>query len=182
MPGRYVGTHGLDFRDDASSHQEARAVLAQENLRAVTFAISRPYLTDDDEADRLLGIALEAARLLPTARLQFEPFASVAHDHSRRARELQATGLPLPAYEITRASPHLRSIILAESGWLVVQQDHDRWTSLLRDWRTEAAQLHLELKDSQPSTDGVWRIPVNARTAIQVVAQPWTSKLERIDT
>lgn len=183
-----IVTIDLDYFADIPESQQAVAfarvwdfVVRQENLRAVTFAISRPYLRDDNEADRLLGIALEAARLLPTARLQFEPFASVAHDRSRRARDLQAAGHPLPAYDISRASQHLRSIILAEAGRLVVEQDPARWTSLLREWQNETAQLHLELKDRQPSTDGICRIPVNERTALQIVPEPWTAKMESIE-
>ena len=45
------------------------------NLRAVTFAISRPYLASDDQADALVRLALAASLSLPTARIQFEPFA-----------------------------------------------------------------------------------------------------------
>ena len=158
-----------------------RFVVEQTNLRAVTFAISRLYLGDDDEADRLLTMAMTAARLLPTAQIQFEPFASVGHDRSIRARQLQTAGQPLPAYEPGRASPRLQSIILAESDRILVQQDQDRWSALLRDWRNETAQLHLELKNAQPSTDGIWRMAVNESTAVEVVAQPCTAKLERIE-
>src|SRR5436305_14908848 len=36
-------------------------VIERRNLRAITFAISRPYLKDEDEASRLLKLALMAA-------------------------------------------------------------------------------------------------------------------------
>src|SRR5881227_1796121 len=63
-------------------------VIERRNLRAVTFAISRPYLKDEDEAHRLLKLALTAALSLPTAQIEFEPFLMVANDHSNLAKEL----------------------------------------------------------------------------------------------
>ncbi|MEP6956597.1 MAG: hypothetical protein ABI883_07210, partial [Chthoniobacterales bacterium] len=46
-------------------------VVERRNLRGITFAISRPYLASDDEADALVQLALEAALSLPTARIRF---------------------------------------------------------------------------------------------------------------
>lgn len=156
-------------------------VLAQPNLRAVTFAISRPYLTNDEEADRLVQLALNASLALPTARLQFEPFVSVAHDRSARARELEAAGRPLPSYDINRAPQEMRATLLAQSEKIVVQHDPARWETLLQDWRNEAPQFHLEVKDAQQSTDGIWRISSRARADIEVVAEPWTAKPQQVE-
>src|SRR5262252_870967 len=55
-------------------------------VRAITFAISRPYLSSADEAHRLLRLALASALSLSTARIQFEPFLIVANDHSNLAK------------------------------------------------------------------------------------------------
>ena len=62
-----------------------RFVSERRNLRAVTFAISRPYFTDDAESHRLVELAIKGAISLPTATIQFEPFAPVAEDHSKQA-------------------------------------------------------------------------------------------------
>ena len=182
-----VITIDLDYFSGLPAAQQPAAfervwnfVVQQTNLRAVTFAISRLYLSDDAEADRLLTIAITTARLLPMAQIYFEPFASAGPDRSIRARPWQTAGQPLPVYDPARASPQLRSILLAESDRIFVQQDQARWNSLLRAWRNETAYLHLELKNVQPCTDGAWRVAASASTAIELVAQPCTAKLERI--
>ena len=83
------------------------------NLRAVTFAISRPYLSGDEQADALVRLALAASLSLPTARIQFEPFEKVGNDRSLRARELRSKNREVPAFGLTNASEELRALILA---------------------------------------------------------------------
>jgi Bacterial capsule synthesis protein PGA_cap len=41
--------------------------------------------------------------------------------------------------------------------------------------------LHLEVKDPQPSTDNVWRILADQPAEIELVAEPWTAKPEKIE-
>ena len=153
----------------------------EHNVRAITFAISRPYLQSDAEADWLLTLALKSARLLPTARIQFEPFAVVAHDHSLRAREFQTHGESVPSFDITRASEPLKALLLAESHRLIVEHDSVRWEKLLAVWRTGAAQVHLQLKDRDPSTDGAWRISFSNNGRVELAAEPWTSRPSKVE-
>ena len=168
---------GLPSIDQDKAFQSVwNFVLAQRNLRAVTFAISRPYLADGSEADRLLKLALDASLLLPTARIQFEPFAHVANDRSTRAQELKAAGRALPSYDIERATEDLRARLLSEKEKIVVQREASRWKTLLRKWQDEAPQFHLEVKGSQPSTDGVWRVSSDEHATVEVVAEPWMAK------
>src|SRR5574338_234694 len=61
-------------------------VIERPNLRAITFAISRAYLNDEPEANRLLQLAFHSALALPTAQIEFEPFLAVANDHSNLAK------------------------------------------------------------------------------------------------
>src|SRR5947207_1598427 len=74
-------------------------VIERPNLCAITFAISRPYLNSDRDADRLLTLALASALSLPTAQIEFEPFVTVANDHSNLAKKLMAKGQKLPAFD-----------------------------------------------------------------------------------
>src|SRR5262245_4777389 len=62
-------------------------VIGRPNLRAITFAISRPYLKSESDADGLLKLALTSALSLPTAHIEFEPFLNVANDHSNQDRK-----------------------------------------------------------------------------------------------
>jgi hypothetical protein len=156
-------------------------VIERRNLRAVTFAISRPYLKDENEAYRLLKLALTSALSLPTAQIQFEPFLSVANDRSNLAKELMAKGKKLPVFDLAQAPQELRARILTERQRIIVRHDAARWKQILQIWNDEAPRLHLEVKDRQPSTDNVWRIPTDERTEVELVTEPWTTKPEKIE-
>ncbi|HYY35016.1 MAG TPA: hypothetical protein VE867_01465, partial [Candidatus Binatia bacterium] len=107
------------------------------NLHAITFAISRPYLKNEGEAYRLLKLALTSVVSLPTASIEFNPFVTVAHDHSNLAKELIAKGEELPTFDLARAPQDLRARILAERERIVVRHDAARWQQLLRTWTDE---------------------------------------------
>jgi hypothetical protein len=155
-------------------------VIEQPNLRAITLAISRPYLRDEDEAYRLFKLALTAALSLPTAQIEFEPFLSVANDHSNLAKELMVKGEKLTAFDLAKVPQELRALILSEGQRIVVQHDPGRWRQLLQTWDDEGPRLHLEIKDHQPSTDDVWRLPANEPAEIELLAEPWTTSPEKI--
>jgi hypothetical protein len=183
-----VVTIDLDYFGGLSAADQETAfaqiwnfVIGRPNLRALTFAISRPYLKGDAEAYWLLKLALNAALSLPTAQIKFEPFLRVANDHSNLAKELMAKGEKLPVLDIAQAPQELRARILAERQRIVVRHDAARWQQLLRSWNDEAPRLHLQVKDRQPSTDNVWRIPADERTEIELVTEPWTTKPEKIE-
>jgi hypothetical protein len=156
-------------------------VIEQPNLRAITFAISRPYLKSEDEAYRLLKLALTSALSLPTAQIEFEPFLTVANDRSNLAKELMAKGEKLPVFDLAQAPQELRARILSERQRVLVRNDTVRWQQLLRAWNDEAPRLHLQIKDRQPSTDNVWRILADQPAEIELVAEPWTTKPEKIE-
>jgi len=156
-------------------------VIERLNLRAITFAISRPYLKSENEAQRLLTLALTSALSLPTAEIEFEPFLTVANDHSNLAKKLMAKGEKLPAFDVAQAPQELRARILSERKRISVRHDTARWGQLLSSWNDEAPQLHLEIKDRQPSTDNVWRIPADEPAEIELVTEPWTTKPQKIE-
>ncbi len=156
-------------------------VIERPNLRAITFAISRPYLKDEDEAYRLLELTLTAVISLPTAQVEFEPFQTVANDHSNLAKELMINGKKLPVFDLAQAPQELRARILSERQRILVGHDTTHWEQLLGTWNDEAPQLHLQVKDRQPSTDKVWRILADQPAEIELVAEPWTTKSEKME-
>src|SRR5438132_5128229 len=182
-----IVTIDLDYFAGLPAAQQEKAfariwnfVIERPNLRALTFAISRPYLKSDEEAHHLLKLALTSALLLPTAQIEFEPFLTVANDHSNLAKELMVKGEKLPAFDVTQAPVELRVRILSESKRITVRHDAARWQRLLRQWN-EAPQLHLQVKNRQPSTDNVWRMPAHEGAEIELVTEPWTTKPEKIE-
>jgi len=182
-----IVTIDLDYFAGLPAAQQEKAfariwnfVIERPNLRALTFAISRPYLKTEEEAYRLVKLALTSALLLPTAQIEFEPFLTVANDHSNLAKELMVKGEKLPAFDVTQAPQELRARILSESKRITVRHDTARWQQLLREWN-KAPQLHLQVKNRQPSTDNVWRMPTHEAAEIELVAEPWTAKPEKIE-
>jgi Bacterial capsule synthesis protein PGA_cap len=183
-----VVTIDLDYFADFSAAEQETAfariwnfVIERRNLRALTFAISRPYLKDEDEAYRLLKLALSSALSLPTARIEFEPFLTVANDHSNLAKELMAKGKKIPAFDLAQAPQDLRARILSERQRIVVRHDAAHWQQLLRIWNDEAPQFDLQVKGRQCSTDNVWRIPASEPAEIELTTEPWTTKPQNIE-
>ncbi len=183
-----IVTIDLDYFAELSPAEQQSAfariwnfVIERPNLRAITFAISRPYLQDEHEAQRLLELALTSSLALPTARIQFEPFLTVANDHSRLAKRLIVQGKIPPQFEIADVPQDLRALILSECQRILVRHDPARWRELLRVWNDEAARLHLEVKNHQASTDEVWRVPAHEAAEVELRAEPWTTKVEKIE-
>jgi Bacterial capsule synthesis protein PGA_cap len=183
-----VVTIDLDYFGGLSATEQETAfariwnfAIEQPRLRAITFAISRPYLKSDEDAQRLLKLALTATLSLPTARIQFEPFLTVENDHSNLAKELMAKGQKLPAFDLNQAPQELRARILSERQRVTVRHDGARWQQLLRIWNDEAPQLNLQVKNRQPSTDNVWRVLAHEAADIELVVAPWITKPERIE-
>ena len=71
--------------------------------------------------------------------------------------------------------------ILSERERINVLHDSARWQQLLRNWNDEAPRVHLEVKDREPSTDDVWRVPADDSADIQLVVEPWTAKPDKIE-
>jgi cell wall-associated NlpC family hydrolase len=185
---RLIVTIDLDYFAGLASAEQEQAfariwnfVIERPNLCAITFAISRPYLKSEDDADRLLKLALTSALSLPTAQIEFEPFQTVANDHSNLAKKLMAKGEKLPVFDVAQSPQDLRARILSARERIDVRQDSPRWQQLLRTWEDEAPRLHLEVKNRELSTDNVWRVPADESADIELVVEPWTAKTEKIE-
>ena len=166
---------------DAAFERVWKFVAGCRNLRAVTFAISRPYLSGEDQADALVRLALAASLSLPTARIQFEPFAKVGNDRSLRARELRSQDGAVPAFDLTNASEELRALILANRERISVQRDAEAWSKLLEEWQADAPALRLAVKNHEPSTDNIWRVPVSEAVEVELETTPWDAAVERVE-
>jgi poly-gamma-glutamate capsule biosynthesis protein CapA/YwtB (metallophosphatase superfamily) len=156
-------------------------VIERPNLHAITFAISRAYLNSEAEANRLVRLALMSALSLPTAQIEFEPFQTVANDHSNLAKELMVKGQKPPSFDVAQIPQDLRARILSQRERINVRNESMRWQQLLRTWNDEAPRLHLEVENREPSTDNVWRVPADDSGDIQLVVEPWTAKPEKIE-
>ncbi|MEI8313699.1 MAG: CapA family protein, partial [Verrucomicrobiota bacterium] len=116
---------------------------------------SRPWLKDDAEAFRLLGMALQEVRFTRGASVEWEHFAAGGPDHSLRAAELAKTGKPLPAWNIAEAPPELRAFLRVNRNRWNVGEQAERWNQLLDRWAEEPENWRIDLP---LSLDGIWRI------------------------
>jgi hypothetical protein len=186
--GPVVITIDLDYFAGVPANEQAaefervwKFVTECRNLRAVTIAISRPYLADDAEADNLLRLALTASLSLPTATIHFEPFEKVGNDRSLRARQLRAQKKEVPAFALVNASEKVRAILLANRERIAVRTDSGAWEKLLGDWAKEAPQIRLAIKDREPSTDNIWRLPVSESAELELQTEPWDAAIQRVE-
>src|SRR5262245_38232299 len=185
---RLIVTIDLDYFAGMAEAEREQAfariwnfVIGRPNLRAITFAISRPYLKSEDEADRLLKLALTSALSLPTAQIELEPFLTVANDHSNLAKKLMMKGEKPPAFDVAQLTEEVRARILSEREHINVRHDAARWQQLLRTWNDEAPRLRLGVKNREPATDDVWRVAADESAQVELVVEPWTAELEKIE-
>ena len=80
-------------------------------LRSLSFAISSPYQKDAAQAERLATLALDAAWRIPNAAVHFDLLARTGPDTSLMARLLERQGKQIPAFDVSKAGPELRSLL-----------------------------------------------------------------------
>ena len=183
-----IVTIDLDYFADVPAGRRAaefervwKFVVECRNLRAVTIAISRPYLKDDEQADDLLRLALASSFSLPTATVQFEPFATTGNDRSRRAREFQLRKEEVPAFKLEKTSEACRALLIANRERIAVRTNAEAWAQQLGAWEREAPALRVTIKNREPSTDKIWRVPVSDSAEIELETEPWDAAVSRIE-
>jgi hypothetical protein len=183
-----VITIDLDYFADVPANERAREfervwkfVTECRNLRAVTIALSRPYLKSDEQANDLLRLALAASLSLPTAAIQFEPFAKVGNDRSLRAREFRQRHEEVPGLNLANASEELRALLLANRERITVRTETRAWEKQLGDWEQQAPKVRVTVKDREPSTDEIWRVPSDEAAEVQLETTPWDATVQRIE-
>lgn len=183
-----VITIDLDYFADVPANRRAaefervwRFVTGCRNLRAVTIALSRPYLKNDEQANDLLRLALAASLSLPMATIHFEPFAKVENDRSERAREFQKRREEVPALNLASASEELRALLLANRNRIAVRTKALAWEKQLADWEAQAPAVRLTVKDREPSTDRIWRVPSGETAEVKLETTPSDAAIARIE-
>ena len=63
-------------------------IINQPNLEALSFALSRPWLRSDAQAERLLRAAFQKCLLIENGEVQFEPYRVDRLDKSLKAKSL----------------------------------------------------------------------------------------------
>jgi len=115
---------------------------------------------------------------LPTATIQFEPFAVVGNDRSLRAREFQKRKEEIPAFQLANVSKELRALLVANRDRIAVETNSEGWDRQLGLWERETPAVRLTVKDQEPSTDRIWRIPAGDAAQIELETDAPISRIE----
>ncbi|BCU76360.1 CapA family protein [Luteolibacter sp. LG18] len=142
------------------------AVLGMKDLRLVTFAISRPWLKDDAEAERLLMLALTRSLAVANARVHFQPFGIEGPDRSERAKEFYGNREVPPRFDPSASTVAMRRFLVGNRGRIEVEDP--RWAALLDHWSTEDGEWRIVAENLQPETDGITRAAVEALPVLRV--------------
>lgn len=140
-------------------------LLRMRALRGLSFAISSPYLKSEAQAERLVTLALDAAWQIPNAEVHFDPFAKTGPDRSLMARMLERQGKRLPAFDVGKAGPELRSVLLEH--WR-----HPHGEALLAELAGAPFQHRIEVPQSLKETNGTWEMEFNPEATLELVPEP----------
>jgi len=131
-------------------------------LAGVAFAVSRPWLTDDAEADALVSLVVAAVGRTPAARLEIDATPDTTPDHSLNAGK----GGPIPRWDFAKASPRLKVGLVALQSRLKIT---DRSRPLVLDEEQPPAILP---RTGEIDCDHVWRFAAGQEPVLRMEAPP----------
>jgi len=134
-------------------------------LAGVAFAVSRPWLADDAEAERLVTLAVDAVRRTRGALLECDFSIDDRPDDSLRGNEWVAAGKPVPRWDVARCGAGLRTLLAGEARrWKYTDRQRMLDAGFWNVW--PAATLMAD--EGSPDADGVWRFKAGAAPALRV--------------
>lgn len=131
-------------------------------LAGVAFAVSRPWLTDDAEADALVSLAVEAVRHTRGARLEMDASLDDRPDDSRKAAELKHRQ---PRWDIGKTSPEVRMKLSEFGGRLTITDRQRTWDPSA--WTDESGTSRIVPDRGEIDSDGVWRFPLGMEPVLR---------------
>ncbi|MBN8418971.1 MAG: CapA family protein [Verrucomicrobia bacterium] len=145
-------------------------LLRMRALRSLSFAISSPYLRNAAQAERLTTLALDSAWRIPNAEVHFDPFAKTGPDRSLMARLLERQGKRLPVFDVKKAGPELRSVLLQK--WR-----HTQAEELLAEWAGTPFQHRIEVPGKLRTTKSTWEMEFDPKASLELVPPPTGSRV-----
>jgi hypothetical protein len=137
--------HGMKPGDALAAFSEIWSfAMRLPRLAGVSFAVSRPWLADEEEARRLLEMALDAVMGLDNRRFTFVQDAPEAVDESLKAAEYRTRQTPVPRFHWAGAGAGIRSRLEQAARRC---GDHER------------SGFDLRVDHAAPSVDEIWRLP-----------------------
>jgi hypothetical protein len=139
-----------------------RTAMAWPRLVGVAFAVSRPWLVDDSEADALISLACGAVSRTHGAFLEIDASLDDRPDDSQRHT---GSATPLARWDAARVSEPLRALWLQMRTRLEIV-DRNRDGKSMRDSDSSPGTIHPDR--GEIDCDGVWRFPFHEAPALRV--------------
>ncbi len=134
-------------------------------LEGVAFAVSRPWLTDDGEADALVTLALDAVRHTRGARLEIDASVDDRPDGSLKAAEMNGI---IPRWDLAKVSPEIWMRMLDLGDRLTMHDRKRSWDVSL--WKGKLGSAHIVPESGEMDCDHIWRYPLGSEPVLRVVA------------
>ncbi len=132
-------------------------------LAGVAFAVSRPWLTDDAEADALVSLAVKAVSHTRGMRLEMDASLDDRPDHSLKATELKHHS---PRWDLGNASPEVRMKLGQLRESLTITDRKRTWNSSA--WADESGTTRIVPDRGEMDSDNVWRFPLGKEPVLRV--------------
>ncbi len=139
--------------------------MAWPGLAGVAFAVSRPWLTDDAEADALVALACDAVSRTRGAFLEMDASVDDRPDDSKKAAELLTN---IPRWDADRVSHSVRQSWLAMRDRMRVVDRKRAWQSILDDWPSANTAAFIHPDQGEVDCDGVWRFPMHETPVLRL--------------
>jgi hypothetical protein len=125
-------------------------------LAGVAFAISRPWLADDAEADSLVALACDAVARTRGALLEMDASLDDRPDDSKKAGE---SPKQVPRWDAEHVSESTRARWLAMRDRLRITDRKRKWNTILDAWSADPTRSFIHPDRGEVDCDGVWRFP-----------------------
>lgn len=129
-------------------------------LAGVAFSVSRPWLTDDSEADALVSLAIDAVRHTRGAHLELDASVDDRPDNSLKAADTEVT-----RWDFAKASPVVRMKLHALGKRLTITDRKRDWDA--SEWGGAAWIVPAE---GEIDCDHVWRYQSGREPVLRVDA------------
>ena len=127
-------------------------------LKAISFSLSRPWQTNDAQAEKLFHHAFRHALSVSNAQIYYNPYLTDLHDRSEKAKTYYQQGKLPPRFDITKASNPFKNLLLQHTHRIKVSHHPHQWENLLEQWKHDLPNINLIIPHQHQSIDQVWRL------------------------
>jgi len=138
-------------------------------LAGVAFSVSRPWLTDDAEADALVAMACGAVSRTRGAVLEMDASVDDRPDDSKRSADSASS---VARWDAAKASAALQATWWGMNGRMQIIDRKRDWDSIRNAWPVDLLERSIHPEQGEIDCDGVWRFAHAEVPVLRVDAPP----------